>query len=76
MVAWGVVKRTKYMNVIPSTWAFKCNRFPDGLIKKFKARFCARVDRQIEGVDSIDLLGSSCIIDIASSDLTLIQFTT
>jgi len=28
-------------NVIRSTWAFKCKQFPDGLIKKFKARFCA-----------------------------------
>ena len=24
-------------NVICSTWAFKCKRFPDGLIEKFKA---------------------------------------
>ena len=38
-------------NVIRSTWAFKCMRFPDGLIKKFKARFCARGDMQLEGVD-------------------------
>ncbi|EJK76700.1 hypothetical protein THAOC_01524 [Thalassiosira oceanica] len=33
------------------TWAFKCKRFPDGLIKKFKARFCARGDQQLEGAD-------------------------
>jgi len=39
------------MNVLPSTWAFKCKRRPDGQAKKFKARFCARGDRQIEGVD-------------------------
>ena len=26
-------------------------RFPGGLIKKFKARFCARGDQQLEGVD-------------------------
>ena len=51
MGAWEVVKRTVDMNVIQSTWAFKCKRFPDGLIKKFKARFCARGDQQIEGVD-------------------------
>ena len=25
---------------IQSTWAFKCKRYPYGLIKKFKARFC------------------------------------
>jgi hypothetical protein len=38
-------------NVIQSTWAFKCKRFPDGLIKKFKVHFCARGDMQLEGVD-------------------------
>ena len=42
--AWSVVDRHANMNVLPSTWAFKCKRFPDGLIKKFKARFCARGD--------------------------------
>ncbi len=39
------------MNVISSTWAFKCKRYPDGLIKKFKSRFCARGDQQLEGMD-------------------------
>ena len=39
------------MNVIRSTWAFKLKRYPDGLIKKFKARFCARGDMQLEGID-------------------------
>ena len=51
MNAWEVVERTIDMNVIESTWAFKCKRYPDGLIKKFKARFCARGDQQIEGID-------------------------
>ena len=46
-----MVERTKDMKVIQSTWAFRIKRFPDGLIKKFKARFCARGDQQIEGVD-------------------------
>ncbi len=39
------------MNVIPGTWAFRCKRFPDGKVRKLKSRFCARGDRQIEGVD-------------------------
>jgi hypothetical protein len=51
MEVWEVVERESWMNVIPSTWAFKCKRFPDGLVRKLKARFCARGDRQIEGVD-------------------------
>lgn len=54
MEAWDVVEREDRMNVLPSTWAFKCKCFPDGLIKKSKARFCARGDKQIEGVDFFD----------------------
>ncbi len=38
-------------SVIPLTWEFKCKRFPDGLIKKFKACFCAQGDMQLEGID-------------------------
>jgi hypothetical protein len=44
MNAWTVVEREDDMNVIDSTWAFKLKRYPDGMIKKFKARFCARGD--------------------------------
>lgn len=54
MGVWEVVKREKWMNVLPSTWAFRIKRFPDGLMKKLKARFCARGDKQIEGVDYFD----------------------
>ena len=39
--AWEMVHREDDMNVINSTWAFKCKCYPDDLIKKFKARFCA-----------------------------------
>ena len=39
------------MNVLKSTWAFKVKRFPNGLIRKFKGRFCVRGDMQLEGVD-------------------------
>ncbi len=48
---WDLVPRRPGMNVLPSTWAFKIKRYPDGSVKKFKARFCARGDRQLEGVD-------------------------
>ena len=51
MDSWNVIDRTNDMNVLASIWAFKIKRFPDGLIKKFKARFCARGDHQLEGID-------------------------
>ena len=49
--AWDVVEREEFMNVLPGTWAFKCKRFPDGSVRKLKARFCVRGDRQIQGID-------------------------
>ena len=49
--AWDKIKREKWMNVLKSTWAFKVKRFPNGLIRKFKGRFCVRGDMQLEGVD-------------------------
>ena len=51
MKTWDYVKRTPGMHVLPSTWAFKIKRFPDGLVKKFKARFCVRGDRQQHGIN-------------------------
>jgi hypothetical protein len=48
--AWSVIDRLDH-HVIASTWAFKCKRYPDGLIKKFKARFCARGNQKLEGID-------------------------
>jgi hypothetical protein len=51
---WVVVKRTPDMKVLPSTWAFKCKRFPDGLVQKLKSQFCVRGDCQIDGTDVFD----------------------
>jgi hypothetical protein len=54
---WDVLWRTqlpKEANILPSTWAFKVKRKPSGEFLKFKARFCARGDKQIEGVDYTD----------------------
>jgi hypothetical protein len=52
--SWEVVERETWMNVLPSTWAFRCKRFPDGTVRKLKARFCVRGDKQKEGVDYFD----------------------
>ena len=49
--AWEVVDRQDWMNVLPSTWAFRLKRYPGGSARKFKGRFCVRGDKQIEGVD-------------------------
>jgi len=53
MNAWEVVPRSEAegMNVLDSTWAFKRKRYPDGGVRKLKARLCVRGDQQIEGVD-------------------------
>ncbi len=51
---WDYITRTPDMNVLPSTWAFKLKRYPDGWVEKFKARFCAHGDRQKEGVDYLE----------------------
>ena len=51
---WSVVRRADLpsgCHVIPSTWALKIKRYPDGRLRKFKGRFCARGDKQVEGVD-------------------------
>lgn len=48
---WDEVPREPWMNVLPSTWAFRIKRFPTGAIRKLKARFCACGYRQIKNVD-------------------------
>eukprot|EP00804_Cyclotella_cryptica_P001177 CCRYP_016994-RA/>CCRYP_016994-RA protein AED:0.39 eAED:0.19 QI:0/0/0/1/0.5/0.33/3/0/796 len=51
LAAWDLVRCEPWIHVLPSTWAFWIKRFPNGLVKKFKARFCARGDCQKEGID-------------------------
>ena len=57
MYTWDIVDCSEDMNVIDATWAFKLKRFPDGMIKSFKARCCARGDQQLEGVDFFETYG-------------------
>ena len=37
----NVIEREPDMNVISSVWALCCKQYPDGLISKLKARYCA-----------------------------------
>jgi hypothetical protein len=48
---WTLVRRKPGMKVLPMTWALRLKRFPDGLAKKFKARFCVCGNFQVEGID-------------------------
>ena len=48
---WDLAPLLPGMNILPSTWAFKIKQYPDGSVKKFKARFCAQGDKQLEGID-------------------------
>jgi hypothetical protein len=52
--AWSLFRRADVPSnkkVLPMKWDFRLKRYPDGLPKKFKARYCVRGDRQVEGVD-------------------------
>ena len=51
--SWAVVKRSSAKsNILPSNcWALKQKRYPDGRIRKYKARFCVRGDQQWYGLD-------------------------
>ena len=51
MEAWDVVDRIYDMNALDSNCAFKLKQFPDGRIKKFKARFCDICHQQLKGID-------------------------
>ena len=63
MECWDIIDKEHWMNVPPSTWAFRCKRHPDGRIKKFKGRFCARGDRQLENVDVFETFAPSDQLD-------------
>jgi hypothetical protein len=51
MKAFIIVDKKNWMNVVSSVWAFKRKRYPNGSIRKLKARICAQGFEQIEGVD-------------------------
>jgi len=58
---WTVIKKSSLprgANLLPSTWAFKIKRYPDGRMRKHKARFCCRGDKQIAGVDFFESYAS------------------
>ena len=46
-----IVDRRPDMSVVSTVWAFRIKRYPDGSVRKLKARFCARGFEQTEGID-------------------------
>ena len=50
MVDWEVIEQDENINIIQSTWDFKCKHYLDCLIKKSKSRFSARGDQLLEGI--------------------------
>jgi hypothetical protein len=60
MKAWEIVESKSWMIFLPSTWALRCKRFPDGKIRKLKATFCSRADKQLEGVDFFETFAPVC----------------
>ena len=46
-----IIKRIKGGNILQSTWALKKKRYPDGSLKKHKARFYVQGDQQIGVLD-------------------------
>jgi hypothetical protein len=46
-----IVERNNNMKVLSGVLALKRKRYPDGSIRKLKARYCARGFEQVEGVD-------------------------
>eukprot|EP00804_Cyclotella_cryptica_P004978 CCRYP_014091-RA/>CCRYP_014091-RA protein AED:0.33 eAED:0.35 QI:0/0/0/1/0/0/4/0/696 len=66
--AWELVPREPSMHVLPSTWAFRLKRFPNGLAKKFKARFC--IQGTEEGFLGVDIVRSGSTITLLQVGLT------
>jgi hypothetical protein len=51
---WDVVAATNVpegAKILPTMWVFKIKRFPDGRVRRFKARLVVRGDYQVEGED-------------------------
>ena len=60
MVSWGIFDQYDSMNVLDSTWAFKCKRCPGGLVQKSKTWFFARGNQQLENFISLKPIRQCC----------------
>ena len=60
MYYWDIVNKNDSVNIVPSTWAFKCKKYPDGSVNKLKARFCTRGDKEIMELTTLKYLHQLC----------------
>ena len=51
METFNIIDNAPWIKIISSVWVFKRKCYPDGSIKKLKARLCARGFEQREGID-------------------------
>ena len=62
MLVFDIVPRPpKGVKVISGVWALKKKRFPDGTVKKLKARYCARGYEQVKDVDYFESFAPVCM---------------
>ena len=51
MKTFDIVDKVPWMKILSSVWAFKRKIYPDGSIRRLKARLCTRGFEQREGID-------------------------
>ena len=56
-----IVSRPAGVKIISGVWTFRKKRFPDGTIKKLKARYCARGFEQVKDEDYTDSFAPVCM---------------
>jgi len=80
---WDILDRQEALDknakIIGTTWVYKRKRFPDGSIRKLKARMCARGDQQIDYFDTYapvvswstvrTLLTISCVLGLETKQV-------
>ena len=71
---WDIMDHQPWMNILPSTWAFRCKHFPNDSVHKLKGEFCIQGDCQLEGVNFFDTFAP--VINWATVHLLLILSVT
>ena len=57
--AFVIIYKELWMHIVSSVWAFRRKRIPHGTNRKLKARICARVFKQKEGIEYFETFAPS-----------------